>query len=93
MKYKWFASVGVAAVVFLIAINTSVTVASALSSIPGVDRLVKVLTIKEYIVAEDNYDANIKVPAVTNMENKDLELGLNNKYLSENKALYEKVSI
>ena len=90
LKYKWFASVGVAAVVFLIAINTSVTVASALSSIPGVDRLVKVLTIKEYIVAEDNYDANIKVPAVTNMENKDLELGLNNKYLSENKALYEK---
>lgn len=90
LKYKWFASVGVAAIVFLIAINTSITVASALSSIPGVDRLIKVLTIKEYIVAEDNYDANIKVPAVTNMENKDLELGLNQKYLNENKALYEK---
>jgi hypothetical protein len=90
LKYKWFASVGVAAIVFLIAINTSITVASALSSIPGVDRLIKVLTIKEYIVAEDNYDANIKVPAVTNMKNKDLELGLNQKYLSENKALYEK---
>lgn len=90
LKYKWFASVGVAAIVFLIAINTSITVASALSSIPGVDRLIKVLTIKEYIVAEENYDANIKVPAVTNMENKELELGLNNKYLSENKALYDK---
>jgi hypothetical protein len=90
LKYKWFASVSVAAIVFLIAINTSITVASALSAIPGVDRLIKVLTIKEYIVAEDNYDANIKVPAVTNMENKDLELGLNQKYLSENKALYEK---
>ncbi|MDH6368656.1 hypothetical protein M2444_000434 [Paenibacillus sp. PastF-3] len=90
LKYKWFASVSVAAIVFLIAINTSITVASALSAIPGVDRLIKVLTIKEYIVAEDSYDANIKVPAVTNMENKDLELGLNQKYLSENKALYEK---
>jgi hypothetical protein len=89
-KYKWLASVGVAAIVFLIAINTSITMASALSSIPGVDRLIKVLTIKEYIVAEDNYDADIKVPAVTNMENKDLELGLNNKYLNENKALYDK---
>ncbi|MNO57207.1 Anti-sigma-V factor RsiV [compost metagenome] len=89
-KYKWFASVGVAAIVFLIAINTSITMASALSSIPGVDRLIKVLTIKEYIVAEDNYDADIKVPAVTNMENKNLELGLNNKYLNENKALYDK---
>jgi hypothetical protein len=90
LKYKWFASVGVAAIVFLIAINTSITVASALSSIPGVERLIKVLTIKEYIVAEENYDANIKVPTVTNMENKELELGLNNKYLSENKALYDK---
>lgn len=89
-KYKWLASIGTAALVFLIAINTSTTVVSALSSIPGVDRIIKVLTIKEYIVAEDNYDANIKVPAVTDMENKELELGLNNKYLSENKALYEK---
>lgn len=88
-KYKWFASVGTAALVFLIAINTSTTMANALSSIPGVDRIIKVLTIKEYIVEEDNYDANIKVPAVTDMENKELELGLNSKYLSENKALFD----
>lgn len=87
---KWVASVGAAAVIFLVAINTSTTVASALSSIPGVDRIIKVLTIKEYVVEEENYDANIKVPAVTDMENKELELGLNSKYLSENKALYEK---
>lgn len=84
------ASVGATAVIFLVAINTSTTVASALSSIPGVDRIIKVLTIKEYVVEEENYDANIKVPAVTDMENKELELGLNSKYLSENKALYEK---
>lgn len=50
IEYKWFASVGVAAIVFLIAINTSITVASALSSIPCVDRLIKVLTIKEYYI-------------------------------------------
>lgn len=89
-KYKWIASVGTAALIFLVAINTSTTVASALSSIPGVDRLIKVLTIKEYIVDEDNFDASIKVPAVTDMDNKELELGLNSKYLSENKALYDK---
>lgn len=89
-KYKWIVSVSTAALIFLVAINTSTTVASALSSIPGVDRLIKVLTIKEYIVDEDNFDASIKVPAVTDMDNKELELGLNSKYLSENKALYDK---
>lgn len=89
-KYKWVASVGTAALIFLVAINTSTTVASALSSIPGVERIIKVLTIKEYIVDEDTYDANIKVPAVSDLDNKELELGLNSKYLSENKALYEK---
>lgn len=89
-KYKWFASAGAAALIFLIAINASTSVANALSSIPGVDRIIKVLTFKEYIVEEPNYDANIKVPTVTNMDNQALELGLNNKYLSENKALYDK---
>lgn len=89
-KYKWFASAGAAALIFLIAINASTSVANALSTIPGVDRIIKVLTFKEYIVEEPNYDANIKVPTVTNMDNKSLELGLNNKYLSENKALYDK---
>ncbi|MEK4510979.1 DUF3298 domain-containing protein [Paenibacillus anaericanus] len=89
-KYKWFASAGTAALIFLIAINASTSVANALSSIPGVDRIIKVLTFREYIVEEPNYDANIKIPAITNMDNKALELGLNNKYLSENKALYDK---
>lgn len=89
-NFKWIASVGSAALIFLVVINTSTTVANALSSIPGVDRMIKVLTIKEYMVDEPDYDANIKVPAVTDLDNKELELGLNSKYLDENKALYDK---
>lgn len=89
-NFKWIASIGSAALIFLVVINTSTTVASALSSIPGVDRMIKVLTIKEYMVDEPDYDANIKVPAVTDLDNKELELGLNSKYLDENKALYDK---
>lgn len=89
-NFKWIASVGSAALIFLVVINTSTTVASALSSIPGVDRMIKVLTIKEYMVDEPDYDANIKVPAVTDLDNKELEFGLNSKYLDENKALYDK---
>lgn len=90
LNFKWIASVGSAALIFLVVINTSTTVASALSSIPGVDRMIKVLTIKEYMVDEPDYDANIKVPAVTDLDNKELKLGLNSKYLNENKALYDK---
>ncbi|SFD82874.1 protein of unknown function [Paenibacillus catalpae] len=78
-----------AILVFLIAINASTTVANAFSSIPGVERIIKVLTLQEFKVKESNYDADIKVPAITNMENKELQLGLNQKYLDESKALYD----
>ncbi|MGO4106205.1 DUF3298 domain-containing protein [Paenibacillus sp. YAF4_2] len=82
-------TVAAAILVFLIAINASTTVANAFAAIPGVDRIIKVLTLKEFKVADPNYDASIKVPAITNMENKELQLGLNKKYLAENKALYD----
>ncbi|GAB6989687.1 anti-sigma-V factor RsiV [Paenibacillus pini] len=88
--YKWLASAGAVALIFFIAINASATVASAFAAIPGVDRIIQVLTFKEYIVKETNYDAHVKVPVVTDMNNKDLELGLNHKYMAENKALFDK---
>jgi len=89
-KYKWFAGVGAAALIFLITINASTTVANALSSIPGVDKIIKVLTLKEYVVDESNYNANIKVPSIAHLDNKELESGLNEKYMKENKALFDK---
>ncbi|WP_127545181.1 DUF3298 and DUF4163 domain-containing protein [Paenibacillus amylolyticus] len=89
-KYRWLAVSSVAAFMFLIAINVSPPVAKALSSIPGVDRVIQVLTFKEYVVDESNYNANIKVPSITDMENEQLQSGLNEKYMKENKALYEK---
>ncbi|GLX67924.1 DUF3298 and DUF4163 domain-containing protein [Paenibacillus glycanilyticus] len=79
-----------AILVFLIAINASTTVANAFASIPGVERIIKVLTLHEFTIKEVNYEADIKVPAITNMDNKQLQLGLNDKYLNENKALFEK---
>lgn len=90
VKYTWIAGACAAALLFLVTINASPSVANALSSIPGVDRIIKVLTLKEYVVNEQNYSANIKVPAVANLDNKALELGLNEKYMKENKALYDK---
>ncbi|WP_240418073.1 DUF3298 and DUF4163 domain-containing protein [Paenibacillus periandrae] len=86
---KWLAGVSAAALIFVIGINTSTTVANAFSAIPGVESIVKVLTFKEYKIDEPNYNVDVKVPAITNLDNKALELELNEKYLKENKQLYD----
>lgn len=47
------------------------------------------LTFREYDVNDDQYNANIKVSSIKGLENKTLENSLNEKYLAENKKLYE----
>lgn len=80
---------GAAAAILMIAgINTSPAFAKAISNVPLVGSLVNVLTFTEFTVNEETAQANIKVPAITNMDNKALETAINNKYLEENKKLY-----
>ncbi|MDT8977707.1 DUF3298 domain-containing protein [Paenibacillus sp. chi10] len=80
---------GAAATILMIAgINTSPAFAKAISNVPLVGSLVSVLTFTEFTVNEETAKANIKVPAITNMDNKALETAINNKYLEENKKLY-----
>ncbi|WP_429845146.1 RsiV family protein [Brevibacillus sp. FIR094] len=85
---KRLAGIGVAAILLIAGINTSPTFAKALSEVPLIGSLVKVLTFTEFNVDENTAKAEIKVPAITNMENKTLEATLNNKYLEESKKLY-----
>jgi hypothetical protein len=89
VSYKWISGISAAAIVFVIGINTSASVANAFSSIPVIDSIVKVLTFRQYTIDDKNYQANIKVPIITNLDNKELEMGLNEKYLKENKKLYD----
>ena len=63
--------------------------AASLSNVPVVGSIVKILTFREYTVNEDSYNADIKVPSIQGLENKNLENSLNDKYLTENKKLYE----
>ncbi|SFM22686.1 protein of unknown function [Paenibacillus sp. 1_12] len=86
---KWLVGASAAALIFVIGINASTTVANAFAAIPGVQSLVKVLTFKEYKIDERTYNADIKVPVITNLDNKALEQTLNEKYLTENKKLYD----
>jgi len=48
--------------------------ASALEKVPIVGGIVKVLTFKEYTVNEDRFKADIKVPAIEGLENKELQI-------------------
>lgn len=86
---KIFIGIGIAVTLFISSVNTSSTIAYAFSDIPVLGEIVSFITFREYVVDEGTYNANIKVPAITNLENKELENSLNEKYLKENEALYQ----
>jgi hypothetical protein len=87
-KMKRLIGIGAAALIFITGINASPNLANALSEVPIVGTLIKVLTFTEFKVDEGTAKMEIKVPAITNMENKTLESTLNKKYLAESKKLY-----
>ena len=74
---QWVLGSAAAAMLFTAGLNVSPAMARTLSEIPVVGSVIKVLTWTEYEVAEDNYDANIKVPSIENLENQDLAHTLN----------------
>ncbi|TCJ04896.1 anti-sigma-V factor rsiV [Cytobacillus praedii] len=87
--YKWIAGTAAAAVLFIGGLNINPAMASTLAEIPVVGSIVKVLTFTEYKVDKEKYQADIKVPAVSDLENEDLAQSLNDKYIKEGKELYD----
>ena len=47
------------------------------------------MTFQEYTVKGDRFEADIKVPQIQGLANKDLEKSLNEKYRAEGKQLYD----
>ncbi|WP_261306105.1 RsiV family protein [Paenibacillus andongensis] len=89
----WGIAAAAAAIIFVTGINTSPALAHALSEVPIVGDLVKVLTFREYKFNDGTYKANVEVPSITNLDNKTLEDTLNTKYLEEGKKLYTDFTI
>ncbi|PYF08241.1 RsiV family protein [Ureibacillus chungkukjangi] len=87
---KWIAGVAAATVIFTTSVNLSPALAKSLEGVPVIGSVVDVITIKEYKVDEGNYQADIAVPAVQELENKTLEQMMNAKYLEEGQQLYTK---
>ncbi|MBU5427352.1 DUF3298 and DUF4163 domain-containing protein [Tissierella pigra] len=92
-KYKILkttaASVAAAALLITAGVNTSPSLAENLSEVPIFGGIVKVLTFREYKIDKDKFDANIKVPKIEGLENEELQNRINEKYIKENKELYE----
>ena len=83
------ASIAIFTTILTVGVNSSPAFADQLSKIPVINSIVKVLTFRQYTINEDKYNANIKVPSIEGLENKALADILNEKYISENKKLYE----
>ncbi|TMV43311.1 DUF3298 and DUF4163 domain-containing protein [Paenibacillus mesophilus] len=81
--------IAAAVVIFVAGINTNPNFAKAMSEVPVIGQLVKVLTIKEFKVEEPTAKATLQVPAITILDNKSLETALNDKYMEEAKKLYQ----
>lgn len=86
---KRLIGVGAAVLIFITGVNVSPSLANTLSGVPIFGSLVKVITFTEFKVDEGTAKTEIKVPVITNMENKTLESTLNKKYLEESKKLYK----
>ena len=87
------ASVAIAVIILSTGINSSPAFAQTLSEVPVVGSLVKVLTFKNYVINKDTFKVNIKTPEITGLQNKSLERYLNEKYINENKKLYDKFMV
>lgn len=78
-----------AAAIFVASVNMSPALAQSLSTVPILGSIVQVVSVQEIIIEEDTYNADLKVPNITGLTNKELENSLNEKYIAENKVLYE----
>ncbi|MEC0265113.1 DUF3298 and DUF4163 domain-containing protein [Paenibacillus anseongense] len=86
---KWLTAAAAAAIIFVAGINTSPAFAHALSEVPLVGNLIKVLTFREYMFKDQTYEAKLEVPVITDMKNKELQESLNQKYQEEAKKQYQ----
>lgn len=69
--------------------NLSPTLALTLQQVPILGNVIKVFTVREYRISEETFEAQIKVPELTGLGNQELADQLNQKYLEENKVLYQ----
>lgn len=86
---QWGIGLVAAAALFTTSVNVSPALAQSLATVPLLGQFVQVVTFQAIKLDEGTYNADLKTPNVTGLENKELEQMLNEKYIAENEALYE----
>lgn len=88
-RKQWLIATAAAAALFIGSINISPTFAQAMSNVPLLGMIADVFTVQQLKVDRGSYQADLNTPAVDGLSNKGLQAALNNKYIEENKGLYE----
>lgn len=92
LRQKWqkrtlvFAS---ASIFFFSLINLNPVISNAFSEIPVIGKFVKVMLVKNWSMQDENVSLNVNTPKLAGVGNEKLEATLNEKYMEENKALYD----
>jgi hypothetical protein len=87
---KKFAIASVASlIIFTGMVNINQSFAMAMSELPVIGAVVKVLSYRFDVIENDNVNADIEAPVISGLEDEVLENALNEKYYEESKALYE----
>ncbi len=86
---QWTIGAAAAAALFLGSINISPSFAQAMANVPGLGAIVNVLTVQQVVVDKETYQADLATPAIEGLADKELQATLNDKYIEENKLLFE----
>jgi hypothetical protein len=90
MKMKSIAIPLTACLIFMFFVNLSPTFALAVSKVPVLGAVAKVITIDEYIEKTDYIDAHIKIPQFTDIGNPSIENQINTMIKEKMESLAEK---
>lgn len=77
-----------AAALFIGSINVSPAFAKSMVNVPLLGSIVEVFTVQQLTVDEGTYQANVKTPVFSGMDDEELQATLNEKYKEENKELF-----
>lgn len=75
--------------IFVGGINLSPTLAQSLSEIPIIGSVVNIFTFRDFKVEEKGFEASIKIPNISGLNDDELEQSLNTKFIEEGQKLYD----
>lgn len=78
-----------ALLIFAGMVNLSPNLAMAMSEVPVIGSIVRVLSYRFDVIENENVNAHIETPVIEGLEDDGLQAELNEKYFEENKVLYE----